>query len=136
MYITKCTCTKCTTSTKSNIPMFIIFSASSYYYVVPNEASIRQEILTNGPVVASYDVYEDFLSYGSGVYHHISGNFVGGHAVKIIGWGVESGTPPTPYWLVANSWNVTWGLNGFFKILRGTNECRFESFVVAGIPKN
>jgi len=32
-----------------------------------------------------------------------------GHAVKIIGWGVEKGTP---YWLVANSWNTDWGDNG------------------------
>lgn len=99
---------------------------------MPNEASIRQEIFSNGPVVAAFNVYEDFYSYRSGVYHHVYGNMVGGHAVKIIGWGSEAGTP---YWLVANSWNVTWGLGGFFKIRRGTNECGFESYVVAGMAK-
>ena len=34
---------------------------------------------------------------------------LGGHAVRIIGWGVEN---KVPYWLVANSWNTDWGDNG------------------------
>lgn len=44
----------------------------------------------------------DFLSYKSGVYTHQSGQALGGHAVKFVGWGVEAGTP---YWWVMNSWN-------------------------------
>ncbi len=54
-----------------------------------------------------------------------------GHAVKLVGWGTEAGGD---YWLVANSWNEDWGDKGFFKIRRGTNECGFESGLVAGIP--
>ena len=34
---------------------------------------------------------------------------LGGHAVKMIGWGVDNGVP---YWLVANSWNTDWAENG------------------------
>lgn len=34
---------------------------------------------------------------------------MGGHAIRILGWGVEDGTP---YWLVGNSWNTDWGDNG------------------------
>lgn len=30
---------------------------------------------------------------------------------------------------------LDWGENGFFKILRGSNECGIEAGVVAGIPK-
>lgn len=56
----------------------------------------------------------------------------GGHAVKIIGWGVEDNVP---YWLVANSWNTDWAENGYFRILRGKNECGIEESVVAGAPK-
>ena len=29
----------------------------------------------------------------AGVYQYVSGAFVGYHAVKMIGWGVENGTP-------------------------------------------
>ena len=38
------------------------------------------------------------------------------------------------YWLLVNSWGKNWGENGFFKILRGQNECDIESFVIAGVP--
>ena len=67
-----------------------------------------------------------------GVYRHVTGEVLGGHAVKILGWGTENGTP---YWLVANSWNYDWGDKGYFKILRGSNECGIEEDIFAGIPK-
>lgn len=88
------------------------------------------ELSTNGPMEASFTVYEDFLAYKSGVYHHVTGSALGGHAVKIMGWGTENGTP---YWLVANSWNEDWGDKGFFKIRRGSNDCGFESGIVGGM---
>ena len=88
--------------------------------------------MTHGPVEAAFDVYEDFPTYKSGVYTHTTGSFLGGHAIKILGWGVENGTP---YWLVANSWNEDWGDKGFFKIARGSDECGIEDGVVAGLPK-
>ncbi len=60
------------------------------------------EIMKNGPVESSFTVYADFPSYKSGVYQHVSGSELGGHAIKILGWGVENNTK---YWLVANSWS-------------------------------
>jgi len=32
-------------------------------------------------------VYDDFLTYKSGIYIRKSKNFLGGHAIKAIGWG-------------------------------------------------
>lgn len=54
--------------------------------------------------------------YHPGVYQYTSGSELGGHAVKIIGYGVENGVK---YWLVANSWNPDWGDKGniFFRNL-------------------
>ena len=46
--------------------------------------------MTNGPVEASFEVYDDFLTYKSGVYSHLTGKGLGGHSVKIIGWGIEN----------------------------------------------
>lgn len=97
-----------------------------------NEKEIMAEILENGPMEASYDVYDDFPNYKSGVYVRTSSEKLGGHAVKVLGWGEENGVK---YWLVANSWNNGWGDRGFFKIRRGTNEASFESDMNAGTPK-
>eukprot|EP01061_Rhynchopus_euleeides_P020931 TRINITY_DN33_c0_g1_i6.p1 TRINITY_DN33_c0_g1~~TRINITY_DN33_c0_g1_i6.p1 ORF type:complete len:346 (+),score=139.13 TRINITY_DN33_c0_g1_i6:49-1038(+) len=84
--------------------------------------------LQQGPVSAAFTVYADFPTYKSGVYHHTSGSSLGGHAVEIVGYGVESGTN---YWLVKNSWNEEWGEGGFFKIRRGHNECGIENDINA-----
>uniref|UniRef100_A0A1B6FE67 Peptidase C1A papain C-terminal domain-containing protein n=1 Tax=Cuerna arida TaxID=1464854 RepID=A0A1B6FE67_9HEMI len=103
----------------------------STFAISNNVKQTQKEIFKNGPLEASFNVYEDFLSYKSGVYQHKTGDYLGGHAVKVIGWGVEK---KVPYWLVANSWNSDWGDHGFFKIKRGNNECDFESDMAGGYP--
>ncbi|XP_071439848.1 cathepsin B-like [Hetaerina americana] len=105
------------------------------YATPPEEKQIQKEIMTNGPVEASFLVYEDFITYKKGVYQHVAGSELGGHAVRILGWGVDKEAGNIPYWLVANSWNTDWGDNGYFKILRGKDECGIEGAVVSGLPK-
>ena len=39
------------------------------------------------------------------------------------------------YWKVANSWNEGWGMDGYFLIKRGVDECGIEMEGVAGTPK-
>lgn len=103
----------------------------SAYSISSDVAQIQKEIMTNGPVEGAFVVFADLLSYKSGVYQHVTGSELGGHAIRILGWGVEKNTP---YWLIANSWNTDWGDNGTFKILRGKDECGIESQIVAGLP--
>ncbi|MGL4947776.1 MAG: C1 family peptidase, partial [Mycoplasma sp.] len=101
------------------------------YAVYNDEDSIKTEIYKIGSVEASFTVYEDFMVYHEGVYQHVTGEMLGTHAVKIIGWGVENGVN---YWWCANSWNDNWGDKGFFKILRQNNHVGIESHIVAVIP--
>lgn len=98
-------------------------------YSVRGVSQIQKELMKNGPLYVAFTVYSDFPTYNSGVYSHTSGQALGGHAVELIGWGTESGTP---YWLVKNSWNEQWGANGLFKIKRGSNECGIEDDVSGG----
>jgi len=104
----------------------------SAYNVRRSESHIMEEIQTNGPVEAAFTVYSDFPNYKSGVYVHTHGSALGGHAIRIIGWGVEDGVK---YWLVANSWNQGWGDQGLFKIKKGVDECGIEGNVVGGLPR-
>lgn len=102
-----------------------------HVFSVRGEDNIKAELFKNGPVEAAFTVYSDLLQYKSGVYKHVEGDALGGHAIKMLGWGVQNGTK---YWLIANSWNADWGDNGFFKILRGEDHCGIEGSVVAGEP--
>merc|ERR1712029_943738 len=96
---------------------------------------MQKELMQNGPIQVAFNVYKSFMSYRKGVYHKLKKEKKpeGGHAVKLVGWGVASGKH---YWSVANSWNTDWGEDGFFRILRGKDECGIEKEgpPYAGLP--
>lgn len=86
-------------------------------------------MIMKGPVQGAFSVYEDFMNYKEGVYQHLSGKYLGGHGVKIIGWGKEDGLE---YWLCVNSWGTKWGTDGYFKIKMG--EAGIEKSIYASNP--
>ena len=103
----------------------------SVYSIPKSVREIKTELMNFGPIEVGFTVYEDFLTYKSGIYQHVEGKPLGGHAVKLVGWGVEDGIE---YWKVANSWNETWGEDGFFRIILGKNECEIEEHGVTAMP--
>jgi len=106
---------------------------TAYAVAAPgNVAVMQREILTKGPIEVAFFVFSDFLTYSNGTYFRTPSATgpQGGHAVRILGWGVDD--MGTDYWLVANSWSSAWGERGFFRIRRGTNECGIETTPVAG----
>uniref|UniRef100_A0A146LQ57 Putative peptidase C1-like protein F26E4.3 n=1 Tax=Lygus hesperus TaxID=30085 RepID=A0A146LQ57_LYGHE len=108
-------------------------------YRISGEHEIMEEIMTNGPVQATMRVQRDFFVYKGGVYRcsetsrrNVAAINRKQHSVRIVGWGetTEFGRREK-YWIAANSWGREWGENGYFKILRGTDECGIETFVLA-----
>lgn len=99
-------------------------------YTLQGEEAMKADLSRHGSIVASFTVYDDFLAYKGGIYRHLTGGIAGGHAVRIVGYGVENGTK---YWTVANSWSTNWGEKGYFRILRGTNECGIEADAMSGL---
>jgi cathepsin B len=97
-----------------------------------SEQTIQLSLMTYGPVQTGFLVYKDFPTYSGGVYTKSWYRVVplGGHAVKIVGWGEDAGVK---YWTIANSWGEDWGEKGFFRIRRGTNECTIEAQAIAGL---
>lgn len=88
--------------------------------------TIKNDLVKNGPIATQFNVYQDFYNYKGGVYYHVSGGLIGAHAVKILGYGNEGGLD---YWLLANSWGVSWGENGFFKFKIG--DCGINDWAFA-----
>lgn len=84
----------------------------------------KKAIMTDGPLAAAFFVYDDFMHYKSGIYVRTSSKMLGGHAVKVVGWGQDD-MSGLNYWVVANSWSPSWGDKGYFKIKVG--ECLFEA---------
>ena len=89
----------------------------------------RKAYLANvGPMVCGFAVYQDFDHYGGGVYHHVTGNFRGGHAVLVVGY-----SDTEQCWICRNSWGTGFGGAahadgtgaGFFKI--GYGQCNIDS---------
>ena len=108
--------------------------AQPAYRVRRRVEDIMYEIMTQGPVQATIKVYTDLFMYGGGVYRLTNlgmGRLAGHHSVRIVGWGVEGGLR---YWTLANSWGEGWGEAGYFRIVRGENECGVEEMVVAAWP--
>lgn len=100
-----------------------------------NEDLMKMELVTNGPMAVSFEVYSDFQQYKGGIYHHtgLRSGFnpflITNHAVLAVGYGIDRDTGEK-YWIVKNSWGTSWGENGFFRIRRGTDECSIESIAV------
>lgn len=68
---------------------------------------VMDEIMTNGPVITEFELYEDFFNYSSGVYQHKTGKLYGYYYAKIIGWGVTDDT--VSFWRAAASFGKNWG---------------------------
>ena len=71
-------------------------------------------IATNGPIMTGMEVNSDFFCYNDGVYTYDYGDFVGNHAICVIGYDDTQNC-----WICKNSWGTGWGDRGFFKIAYG-----------------
>ena len=67
--------------------------------------------LAKGPLITTLMVYEDFITYSSGIYKHTTGTTLGGHAVSIVGY-----DDATRVWIIRNSWGPEWGESGFARV--------------------
>ncbi len=94
-----------------------------------NVQAVKEQLYSRGPVEGAFDVFQDFLYYKKGVYYHAQGEFLGGHAIEVVGWGVEDGLN---YWMCKNSWDVNWGIVGYFKIKMG--DCDINNNMITCEP--
>ena len=106
---------------------------SAYKFVSASNVSQMKAALATQPLAVSIEADKYvFQSYKSGVLNSTKCGTSLDHAVLTVGWGTESGQD---YWLVKNSWNTTWGDQGYIKlaIVDGNGICgvQMEPLTVA-----
>jgi len=106
-----------------------------------NNEYIKYDIYRWGPVCSSFFVYQDFYSFDpvhDGVYIHDNKDdiIIGGHSIEIVGWGEWKNKEGTliPFWWIKNSWGKNYGYNGYFRFLRGKNQCEIETNIISALP--
>jgi hypothetical protein len=100
---------------------------------------VKHHIMEQGPVSSGYMVFSNMIGgkydVTKGVYLESvdyknnsiqpsqDNQMVGGHAVAVVGWGVEKNLEyapgkraDVPYWHVRNSWSKKWNGDGYFKV--------------------
>jgi len=122
----------------------LYFAVDHYSLAVPGDVAatvrrMQEDLMKNGPLSVSFVVYQSFLTFfkenPKGIYTKSQnpGKQLGGHAVRLVGWGEENSQK---FWIVANSWGPEWGHDGYFRIERGVDLLAIESRrVTAGIPR-
>ena len=102
----------------------------------PTVDGLKNALSQYGPLVTTLRVYDDFYDYVDGVYSYVSGPYLGGHAVLLVGYNDNE-----QCFIVKNSWGTWWGEDGYFKIayseVNGTTQ--FGDYTIAygtAIPPN
>ena len=101
--------------------------------------AIQREIMSNGPVVCGFQVFDDFSTYwakyapNGDIYVTNARGDSGGHAVTLTGWGVgEINGEKVRYWEMRNSWGNS-GDNGYGRIAFSTDVPR-NSILQVDVP--
>lgn len=94
------------------------YRIGTWSYVTTTSASISaiKNALASGPLVTTFDVYDDFFSYKGGIYEYATGSLAGGHAVLLVGYTDDNTVSGGGYFIVKNSWGTGWGEGGYFRI--------------------
>lgn len=81
---------------------------------ISSESEIKKAVYSYGSVWTTIYADDAFQGYKSGIFNACRSDLDVGeinHAVNIVGWNDAGG-----YWIVRNSWNTSWGENGYANV--------------------
>jgi len=97
---------------------------STYSSIAKDESALPTNLASIGPLSICLDAAH-WQDYTSGVLSNIQccppfGMCQMDHCVQLVGYNT---TAPTPYWIVRNSWNTNWGVQGYIYLEMNKNTC-------------
>lgn len=97
-------------------------SLEGYFNVsAGNSTELKMALALYGPVTVLINTRpRSFKFYDSGVYYDKKCDRRLDHAALAVGYGEENGQE---YWLIKNSWSLSWGSEGFIKISARNDNC-------------
>ncbi|KAM9852038.1 uncharacterized protein ACBR49_005144 [Aulostomus maculatus] len=102
-------------------PTYRAANCSQYHFLPQgDEEALKQAVATVGPISVGVDASQpEFYLYRRGVYNDPKCSTRVNHAVLVVGYGTLSGDD---YWLVKNSWGVSFGDLGYIRMARNKND--------------
>jgi len=97
-------------------------TCSSFFCNSQDEDTLKANLVSYGPISIACDASE-WSSYTGGVMTSSSCSSSGfklDHAIQLVGYNEDESTP---YWIVRNSWDTTWGNEGYIYLAMGDNTC-------------
>mmetsp|Transcript_40500 Transcript_40500/g.41330 ORF Transcript_40500/g.41330 Transcript_40500/m.41330 type:complete len:436 (+) Transcript_40500:143-1450(+) len=113
-------------------PHDYIITLDSYTAIIGNETIMKDHVLTTGPLVMSVNAYQ-FQFYTGGVMTYCGEDAPVNHAVQGVGINLEDVN--NQYWILRNSWNTEWGVDGYMYLEYGENKCNVSSYGGFTTPK-
>jgi len=112
-----------------NCPYDHYYWIDSWAYVggeeeIPDTDSIKQAIMTYGPVSAACYADGPFSGYDGGVFNASTLAEVN-HGIVLVGWDDNLGVEGV--WILRNSWGSNWGIDGYMYIEYGCSNVGFAA---------
>lgn len=107
---------KCSVTNSSILPP----KTNGYYFTLQNNCTDLQIAIVREPVAVDIDALS-ITFYKSGVFSTTKCGTTREHAVSVVGYGTDSQSGKN-YWIVKNSWGVSWGEQGYIRMDRDVQQ--------------
>lgn len=111
-------------------PTYLLYNVTAVGTISGVTAMVNA--LQSGPIACAIDATPAFDAYTGGIFQDTTGAVATNHIIELVGYDVSASG--VQYWIGRNSWGTYWGENGFFRIVKGTNNLGIESYCAWATP--
>ncbi|CAH1401289.1 unnamed protein product [Nezara viridula] len=108
-------------------------TVTGYGSIDPFEEALKAAVVDIGPISVGIHVSKNFFQYKTGIFQEDNCDpYDLNHAVLVVGYGIDG---DQDYWLVKNSWDKTWGEDGYIRMARNQgNMCGIATMASFPFP--